>query len=98
MAVIDVPEPAHDREVAFWSGATGQVLTQIERHPDYHVGQLHSQEVWLLVQRKHRPFLLIPLNLKNLGRHVGLELYSAHRRRAKIWRAALPATLGEPAA
>jgi hypothetical protein len=51
MAVIDVPEPAHDREVAFWSGATGQALTQIERHPDYHVGRLHNQEVWLLIQR-----------------------------------------------
>jgi hypothetical protein len=53
---------------------------------------------WLLVQRKHRPFLLIPLNLKNLGRHVGLELYSAHRRRAKIWRAALPFVLRTPVA
>jgi hypothetical protein len=51
MVSIDVPEPDHDRELAFWRGATGQPLPQIERHPEYHVGQLHNQEVWLLIQR-----------------------------------------------
>jgi hypothetical protein len=51
MVVIDVPEPNHDRELDFWRAATGQDLRQIAEHPEYHVGRLHSQEYWLLVQR-----------------------------------------------
>ncbi len=51
MVVIDVPDPDHDRELDFWRAATGQDLSQIAEHPEYHVGQLHSQEYWLLVQR-----------------------------------------------
>jgi Glyoxalase-like domain len=51
MVVIDVPASDHDRELAFWRAATGQDLSQITRHPEYHWGQLHGQEFWLLVQR-----------------------------------------------
>jgi catechol 2,3-dioxygenase-like lactoylglutathione lyase family enzyme len=51
MAVIDVPESDHDRELAFWRAATGQPFKQVEQHPDYHVARLHSQEAWLLIQR-----------------------------------------------
>lgn len=51
MAVIDVPASVHDREVAFWGAMLGRPLTQIERHPEYHFGQLHNQEAWLLIQR-----------------------------------------------
>ena len=32
--VIDVPAAEHDREVAFWSAAVGQELTQGYRYPD----------------------------------------------------------------
>ena len=49
--VIDVPEADHDREVAFWSAATGQELVQFDRHPEYHGAELPGQEVGLLVQR-----------------------------------------------
>jgi hypothetical protein len=51
---------------------------------------------WLLIRRQNRPFLLLPAAAK--GVHVGLELYSAHRRRAKIWRAVMPLLLRTPAA
>ena len=46
---------------------------------------------WLLIRRRNRPFL-------PKGAQVGLELYSAHRRRAKIWRGAIPLLLSTPAA
>ena len=49
--VIDVPEAVHDREVAFWSGATGQPLVQLDRHPEYHGAELPGHELGLLVQR-----------------------------------------------
>ena len=49
--VIDVPPADHDRELAFWSAATGQPLAQFERHPEYHGAELHGREFWLLVQR-----------------------------------------------
>lgn len=51
MVVIDVPGPDHDAELAFWRGATGQRLDRVARHPEYHWGQLHGQEFWILVQR-----------------------------------------------
>jgi hypothetical protein len=49
--VIDVPPADHDRELAFWSAAAGQPLTQFDRHPEYHGAALHGQEFWLLTQR-----------------------------------------------
>ena len=49
--VIDVPEAVHDREVAFWSGATGQQLVRFDRHPEYHGADLPGHELGLLVQR-----------------------------------------------
>jgi hypothetical protein len=49
--VIDVPAADHDRELAFWSAAAGQPLTQFHRHPEYHGAALHGQEFWLLVQQ-----------------------------------------------
>jgi hypothetical protein len=51
MIVVDVPEPDHDREMTFWSGALGQPLSAIENQPSYHYAQLHGQEAWLLLQR-----------------------------------------------
>ena len=51
VAVIDVPPPDHDRELAFWRGATGQPLTQGKAHPEYHSAQLHGQQMWMLIQR-----------------------------------------------
>jgi hypothetical protein len=49
--VIDVPPADHDRELAFWSAAAGQPLTQFDRHPEYHGAALHGQEFWLLIQQ-----------------------------------------------
>lgn len=49
--VIDVPPADHDRELAFWSAATGQPLAQFDSHPEYHGAALPGQEFWLLVQR-----------------------------------------------
>jgi len=49
--VIDVPEADHDREVAFWSAATGQQLARFDRHPEYHGAELPGHEMGLLVQR-----------------------------------------------
>jgi len=34
--VIDVSRADHDRELAFWGGATGVPLIQFDRHPEYH--------------------------------------------------------------
>jgi len=43
---------------------------------------------WRLIRRKRQPFLLLPTTMTNV--RVGLELYSAQRRLARIWRAVLP--------
>jgi hypothetical protein len=51
---------------------------------------------WRLVRRRHRAFLLLPTD--TLSARVSLTLYSAQRRRAKIWRALLPVLLNTPAA
>ena len=51
---------------------------------------------WRLISRQGRPLLLLPEDGMDL--RVGLELYSAQRRRAKIWRAALPKIIHSPAA
>ncbi len=48
--VIDVPADDHDQELAFWEAAIGQRLLPFD-YPEYHVGQLHGQEFWLLMQR-----------------------------------------------
>ena len=49
--VIDVPPAEHDRELAFWSAATGQPPARFDRHPEYHGAALHGQDLWLLIQR-----------------------------------------------
>lgn len=49
--MIDVPPADHDRELAFWSAATGQALAQFDRHPEYHGAAVPGQDLWLLIQR-----------------------------------------------
>ena len=49
--VIDAPEPIHDRELAFWQGATGGQTGRSERFPEFHWAELPGQELALLVQR-----------------------------------------------
>ena len=49
--VIDVPKADHDRELAFWSGATGQQLIRFDRHPEYHGAELPGHDLGLLIQR-----------------------------------------------
>lgn len=49
--VIDVPPPVHDQELAFWQAATGQPLTRIGQHPEYHGSALPGGHAALLIQR-----------------------------------------------
>lgn len=49
--MIDVPAGDHEREMAFWSAANGQPLTQLGDHPEYHRIELASQDFGLLIQR-----------------------------------------------
>ena len=49
--VVDVPESDHDRELAFWRGATGGETGRSERYPEFHWAQLPGQEIAMLVQR-----------------------------------------------
>ncbi len=49
--VIDVAPADHDREVAFWSGATGHPMARSDRYPEYHWGELPGQDIGILVQR-----------------------------------------------
>jgi catechol 2,3-dioxygenase-like lactoylglutathione lyase family enzyme len=48
--VIDVPENAHDAELAFWRAALGLPLDQIKRFPEFHGGKLPDCRHGLLVQ------------------------------------------------
>jgi Glyoxalase-like domain len=49
--VVDVPPADHERELAFWQGASGQPMRQGTRYPEYHGAALPGQEFALLVQR-----------------------------------------------
>ena len=51
---------------------------------------------WRLIRRHGRPLLLLPEN--SMAPDTALELYSAHRHRAKAWRKAIPRILRSPAA
>jgi hypothetical protein len=51
---------------------------------------------WRLVTRHGKPFLLLPADPD--AARTGLQLYSAQRYRAKVWRRVLPALLRTPAA
>ena len=48
--VIDVPPEDHDRELAFWRGATGVELSRL-RYDGFHGGAVRGHNFWLLVQR-----------------------------------------------
>lgn len=50
---------------------------------------------WRLIRRRQRPFLLLP-TAKQSAR-ISLKLYSAQRRRARLWRALLPLLFHTPA-
>ena len=51
---------------------------------------------WRLIRRKRRPFLLLPTRMNDV--RVGLELYSAQRPLARMWRRVLPWLFRTPAA
>lgn len=51
---------------------------------------------WRLIRRRRRPFLLLPAASTQTS--ISLSLYSAQRRRARIWRAAMPLLLNTPLA
>jgi hypothetical protein len=51
---------------------------------------------WRMISRRGRPFLLLPEGFKPA--RTGLNIYSAQRKRAKIWRKFLPALFRTPLA
>src|SRR5579863_10235660 len=55
-----------------------------------------NEFTWRLIQRRRRPFLLLPT--ASPSSRVSLSLYSAQRLRAKIWRAVMPFVLRSPLA
>jgi len=60
-------------------------------------GEGRSQPVnfeWRLISRRGRPFMLLPVGWR--AARTGLNLYSAQRRRAKIWRRILPVLFQPP--
>jgi Glyoxalase-like domain len=81
--VIDVPAGEHDRELAFWSAATGSALDGFDRHPEYHGGELPGSEFWLLVQRLEDAGpgrVHLDIHTDNLDAEVArLELLGAER-------------------
>jgi hypothetical protein len=48
--VIDVPPEAHERELAFWSGAAGREFQHFDKYPEYHGAEL-NEHVGVLIQR-----------------------------------------------
>ena len=50
---------------------------------------------WRLIRRKRRPFLLLPDTAQNI--RFSLELYSAQRPLARLWRSIIPALFRTPA-
>ncbi len=49
--VIDAADADHDRELAFWQGALGTPMSQVQRFPEYHWAGLPGAQLSLLVQR-----------------------------------------------
>ena len=49
--VIDVPPADHDRELAYWRGASGLPLDELASHTEYHGSGLPGQDFALLIQR-----------------------------------------------
>jgi Glyoxalase-like domain len=87
--VIDVPEGKHDRELAFWSAASGQELIQSGKHPEYHGAWLPGQDFELLIQRlgEGQPRVHIDIHTDDLAAEVArLEALGAQRvAQAGFW-------------
>lgn len=72
--------------------STHSILEQL-----FHAEQPCGRKVkfrWRLISREGRPLLLLPEN--GADSQTSLKLYSAHRRRAKVWKALMPAVLSSP--
>ena len=86
--VIDVPPADHDRELAFWQGATGQELTPLP-YAEYHGSRLHGHDFWLLVQRldSGSPRVHLDIHTDDLDAEVArLERLGARRvRQVHFW-------------
>jgi hypothetical protein len=48
---VDVAGAGHDRELAFWQGASGSALSRNDNRPEYHHGSWPGHDLTLLVQR-----------------------------------------------
>ena len=89
VAVVDVPDADHDRELAFWQAASGEALTPLENEPEYHGGYLRGEQFALLVQRLGDGPARVHLDIRtdDLEAEVTrLEALGAERvRRVKFW-------------
>jgi len=89
VAVVDVPNAYHERELAFWQGASGEALTPLENEPEYHGGYLRGEQFALLVQRLGDGAARVHLDIRtdDLEAEVTrLEALGAERvRRVKFW-------------
>lgn len=86
--VIDVPAGDHGRELAFWEAAVGESLPRFD-YPEYHGGQLHGQDFWLLIQQldEGAARVHVDIHTDNLDAEVErLERLGAQRvQRAHSW-------------
>jgi hypothetical protein len=89
VAVVDVPDADHDKELTFWQAASGETLTRLENEPAYHGGWLRGQQFALLVQRLGDGAARVHLDIRtdDLEAEVTrLEGLGARReRREKFW-------------
>jgi Glyoxalase-like domain len=80
--VIDVPAADHDRELAYWRGASGLPLDELAGHPEYHGSGLPGQDFALLIQRlgHGQPGMHVDIHTDDLEAEVArLERLGARR-------------------
>jgi hypothetical protein len=87
--VVDVPAADHDRELAFWQSACGQLLEDDEELPEYHGANWRGHDLLLLVQRLGDGQARVHLDIQtdDVDAEVArLELLGASRvRRGDYW-------------
>lgn len=87
--LVDVPEPVHDAEVAFWEGALGRDLPVFEGYPDFRGAALRPDGLGIIIQRirEGAPRLHLDIHTTDLDAEVTrLEALGARRvRQSDDW-------------
>ena len=87
--LVDVPEPVHDAEVAFWEGAIGRDLPVFEGYPDFRGAALTPDGLGMIIQRigEGAPRLHLDIHTTDLEAEVTrLEALGARRvRQSDDW-------------